>query len=156
MRRRTSRVLATFAALLATVLVAGSAQAAAPPEWESLAADVAQPWPGLIDERGRYPDYVQGAPQLLPPPVLGYALLQTGLRTNRAALIDTGLRTLNAAVQDIPGDRENGVFHLFAVASAYNLAREHLAGDPLFAEHRTAWERWLEKAPLRFLPHTEH
>src|SRR4051794_6831801 len=157
MRRRTSSVLAAaVAALLATVSVAGSAEAAAPPEWESLAADIAQPWPGLIDERGRYPDYVQGTAPPTPPPMLGYALIQTGLRTNRPELIDTGLRTLNAAVRDIRSDAKDGVFPLFAVVSAYNLAREHLADDPQFAEHRTEWERWLEKAPLRFLPNTHH
>ena len=156
MRRRNNRLLAALAGLLAVISVAGSARAAAPPEWESLAGEIAQPWPGLMDARGRYPDYVQGTEPLYPPPVLGYALIQTGLRTNRAELIDTGLRTLNAAVRDIPGDNENGVFHLFAVASAYNLARERLAGNALFSEHRAEWERWLKKAPLRFLPHTHH
>jgi hypothetical protein len=156
MRRWKRRLIAALAAVLAVVATAGSAQAATPPEWESLASEIAQPWPGLMDARGRYPDYVQGIPALYPPPVLGYALIQTGLRTSRPDLIDTGLRTLNAAVHDIPGDNENGVFHLFAVASAYNLARGRLDGNPLFSEHRAEWERWLEKAPLRMLPRTNH
>jgi hypothetical protein len=153
MRRRTS----LFLAVLAAVLVTGpAAEAAVPPGWDSLATDMAQPWPGLMDARGRYPDYVQGTDPLHPPPVLAYGLLQEGVRTGRRELVDTGLRTMNAAVRDIPADRETGVFHLFAVASAYNLARDELADQPLFMEHRDEWERWLKKAPLRFLPATNH
>jgi hypothetical protein len=147
------RFIAAAAVLLAT---AAPAHAAAPPDWTGLAADMAQPWPGLMDARGRYPDYVQGTDPEYPPPVLAYGLLQTGVRTGRHELIDTGLRTMNAAVRDIRPDNKDGVFHLFAVASAYNLARTELSDEPLFREHRAEWEAWLERAPLRFLPVTSH
>lgn len=153
MRRRITLSLAALAAALATP---HAAQASVPPAWDSLAADMAQPWPGLVDAHGRYPDYVHGGLAPNPPPVLAYALLQTGVRTGRPELIDTGLRTMNAAVHDIPADRKDGVFHLFAVASAYNLARQELPDHPLFKDHRAEWERWLERAPLRFLPATHH
>ncbi len=155
MRRRTS--LEIMLATVVLVFVAATpARAAAPPEWEALAGDIAAPWPGLIDARGRYPDYVQASDPNYPPPMLGYALIQTGLRTGDRAAVETGLRTLNHAVVDINPRAVSGVFHLCAVASAYNLARERLAGDPLFDRHRAAWERWLQRVPLRWLPHTHH
>jgi hypothetical protein len=67
MRRRHSLFLAVLAAVLTP---AAAAEGATPPEWDSLAAEMAQPWPGLMDARGRYPDYVQGEQPRNPPPVL--------------------------------------------------------------------------------------
>jgi hypothetical protein len=156
MRRRTRCWIAVFIAALSTAGSAASAPAAAPPEWDALAREIAEPWPALIDSRGRFPDYVQATDPQYPPPMLGYALLQTGLRNNRSDQVDTGLRALNAAVLDISPKDRAGVFHHFALASAYNVARERLADYPLFAEHRRDWEHWLRRVKLQWLPATDH
>jgi hypothetical protein len=138
------------------VLGASPAQAAAPPEWEALAAEIAEPWPALIDERGWFEDYIQRDDPKYGPPMLGYALIQSGLRNNRADQIDTGLRALNSTVRDTTPQGKIGVFHHFAIASAYNIAREHLTGNPLFTEHRAEWESWLKRVDLKWLHETDH
>lgn len=155
MRRRTRCWIAVLI-VLATALGAPSAQAAAPAEWTALAQEIAEPWPGLIDHRGWFEDYIQAKDPAYGPPMLGYALLQSGLRNGRADQIDTGLRALNSTVRDTEPQGKVGVFHHFAIASAYNLAREQLAEHPLFAEHRGEWERWLKTVDLKWLPETHH
>jgi len=156
MRRGARCWIAVFIAVATAAAATSPAQAAAPPEWTALARDIAEPWPGLIDARGRFPDYVQAKDPEYGPPMLGYALLQSGLRDGRPDQIDTGLRALNSTVRDTSPRGKLGVFHFFAIASAYNLARAHLAADPLFAEHRAEWERWLKRVDLKWLPDTGH
>ena len=153
MRRRTRRWIAVVIAL-AGALTHTPAQAATPPEWDALAREIAEPYPALINSSGGFPDYVQPVDSGNPRPMLGYALLQAGLREGRTEWIDAGLRTLTRTARLINPKDKVGVFHLFAMASAYNLAREHLPDHPRFRAGRESWERWLKRNPLRFLPNT--
>ena len=154
MRRRTRCQIALIAALV--TIGTAQAQAATPPAWDALSQEIAEPWPGLIGPRGRFPDYVQATDPPYAPPMLGYALLQSGLRNGRPDQVETGLSVLNYAVRDIKPQGSDGVFHHFAIASAYNLARDQLADHPLFMRHRRAWERWLQRVDLKWLPATRH
>src|SRR5215213_3967718 len=99
MGRRTRSWIAVAAAV-AGLLAAGDAHAAAPAEWKSLAREIADPWPELIDQRGHAEDYVQKEDPQYGPPMLGYALLQSGLRDDRRDLVDAGLRALNSTVRE--------------------------------------------------------
>ena len=120
---------------------------------EALARDIAAPRPGLIDARGRYPDYVQATDPQYPPPMLGYALIQTGLRTGTARRSETGLRTLNHSVVDIHPRSVSGCSSPCARSRGLQpRPLERLPEDPLFARHRAAWERWLRRVPLGGCP----
>jgi hypothetical protein len=126
-----------------------------------LARQMAAPWPPLQLPEGTFPDYLHGDQ----PPrstrygeaVLGYSLVQTGLREGDEALIDAGLRGLEWFVgrSDLQRDHPS-VFATAFVASAYNLARRRLDDHPRFAHARPAWERWLRRAKLLWLPDTGH
>jgi hypothetical protein len=75
--------------------------------------------------------------------------------------VDAGLGGLRWAIQHPDRrDREPSVFEAFALASAYNLARRQLAGDPHFSFLRPYWENWLRGVrPLllgRRLPFHNH
>lgn len=125
----------------------------------ALARQMAAPWPPLQFPEGTYPDYLHGDQ----PPrstrygeaVLGYSLVQTGLRESDEAMIDAGLRGLEWFVRrrDLQRDHPS-VFANAFVASAYNLARRRLDDHPRFAGARTVWERWLRRAELLWLPDT--
>jgi hypothetical protein len=145
-----------IAVLIVVLSATSGADAAAPPEWDALAREIAEPWPGLIDERGWFEDYIQADDPKYGPPMLGYALIQSGIRYRRQEQIDTGLRALNSTVRDTEPKGKIGVFHHFAIASAYNLVRVHQADNPLFNDHRSDWERWLKTVDLKWLPHTDH
>ena len=127
----------------------------------ALAREMAAPWVALQLPEGTFPDYLHGDK----PPrstrygeaVLGYALMQTGLREEDEATIDAGLRALDwfVARRDLQRDHPS-VFANAMVASAYNLARRRLDDHPRFAAGRDAWERWLRRAGLLWLPDTRH
>ena len=146
----------TVVAGLSGLFGSTAAHAAVPPEWDALARDIAEPWPGLVDERGWFEDYIQAKDPQYGPPMLGYALIQSGIRNGRQDQIDTGLRALNSTVRDTTPKGKIGVFHHFAIASAYNLARVHLTENPLFADRRREWERWLKTVDLKWLHETDH
>lgn len=125
----------------------------------ALAREMAEPWPRLQLEEGTFPDYLHGD---RPPrstrygeAVLGYALMQTGLRENDEDAVDAGLAGLNWFIgrRDLQRDHPS-VFANAFVASAYNLARRRLDDHPGFAAARPAWERWLSRATLLWLPDT--
>ena len=127
----------------------------------SLCREMAAPWPGLQFANGTYPDYLHHdeapASTRYGEAMLGYGLLMTGVRENDDALIDAGLRGLAWFVQQTALQRDHpSVFANAAVASAYNFARAHVAGRPLFDHARHDWEHWLQRATLLWLPDTAH
>ena len=127
----------------------------------SLCRAMAAPWPGLQFANGTYPDYLHHdeapASTRYGEAMLGYGLLMTGVRENDDALIDAGLRGLTWFVQQTALQRDHpSVFANAAVASAYNFARAHVAGRPLFDHARHDWEQWLQRATLLWLPDTAH
>ena len=127
----------------------------------SLCRAMAAPWPGLQFANGTYPDYLHHdeapASTRYGEAMLGYGLLMTGVRENDDALIDAGLRGVNWFVAQTALQRDHpSVFANAAVASAYNFARAHVTGRPLFDNARDDWETWLRHAKLLWLPDTGH
>ena len=125
----------------------------------SLCQQMAAPWPGLQFANGTFPDYLHHdeapASTRYGEAMLGYGLLQTGVREHDDALIDAGLRGLGWFVAQTDLQRDHpSVFANAAVAAAYNVARRGATGRPLFAAARADWERWLRRATLLWLPDT--
>lgn len=132
------------------VCVSTPASAAAPAEWTQKAAEIAAPWPGLQEPDGRFRDYVIARDPTddrddYGDPMLGYGLLLTSMRTGDAALADSALRALEYSLDRAGRSPSTQVFHQLAVVSAYNLAREHQAGHPVFIRARARWEDVLRR-----------
>jgi hypothetical protein len=145
-----------FAAFAATMATPAQAKTAA--DWRALADRIAAPWPKLQKGEGELIDYMDeytnpgGKPggTRYGDALMGYALIQTGLRQNNRAYIDTGIRSLSWATDPnryfAPDARsDDSVFEQWGVAAAYNLARVKLKGDSVWEKHRDRWETWLKK-----------
>ena len=118
-----------------------------------LAAAMARPWTRLQQRSGRF---AAGGPSPYGDAVIGYALLEQGLRARDRALADSGLRALDYASARVSQRGADSVFANLALASAYNLARRNLGRDPAFTHRRAGWERSLEQIRLIRLPATTH
>ena len=138
------------AAALAVLALATRAPEPAPArgdvaEWHDMANDIAEPWQGLQKSNGQLRDYMdERFGSRYGDSVMGYALIQTGLREGDDAAVETGMRAITFAVGKF---REKpSSFEHFAIAAAYNLARRRLDDDDYFREVRPKWERWMRKA----------
>jgi hypothetical protein len=149
--------LAAILAIATVALVAAPAHASTA-EWRALAAQMAAPWPGLSKGDGELIDYMDeytnpgGKPggTRYGDALMGYGLIQTGLREKNQELIDTGIRSVSWATDPnryFPPEArsDDSVFEQWGVSAAYNLARAKLDGDPLFEKFRERWETWLRK-----------
>ena len=143
-------------ALLA-VLVAPAPAQAARSDWVELARGMAAPWPGLQQSDGEFPDYTDdeipnqyGDGTRYGDAVLGWALIQRGLKQDDQELIDAGV---DAVVFAIGSHRrrlhvhEPSVFEAMAVAGAYNLITKHQPRHPEFRQNRRAWRAYLRRVP---------
>jgi hypothetical protein len=102
---------------------------------------MASPWPKLQRRNGIYPNWIGGNSRYAEA-LLGYALLQRGVRERDRRLINSGLRGVTIAVKRSRRARES-VFENFAVASAYNLARRSLSRNRTFRRVRARWQAFL-------------
>jgi hypothetical protein len=137
-----------FLALLVALPAAASADDTA-----ALTRDIAAPWPGLQRDDGSYYDYLKphGGGRYSEA-MLALALLQVGLREGDDRLVGSGLRGVGFALAH--GERQAvdpSVFETFALATAYNVARGRLTGDPRFEALRATWEEWLRRVRPAFL-----
>ena len=119
--------------------------------WRELARRMAAPWVRLQRPDGRFPDYTDRYIPGLPDTrygesVLGYALLQTGIREGDNRLLDAGLKAI-AYVANRPRQEHHraSVFEDMAMAAAYNLARRRIPDHPLFRLTRRSWEAFLRR-----------
>jgi hypothetical protein len=158
-----------FCLLSAVVALAAApaAHAAAPPSWGSFAHAVGNSWTAQQMGNGTFRDYVYGgrvsfcakrhcAPGLgnarYGESVLGYSLIQTGLRTGDSGMVNSGLRAIDYIVGRADLQRKLPTnFESMAVAGAYNVARHKLAKRPLFARHRAQWVRWLKRVKPQWI-----
>jgi hypothetical protein len=157
MRLRT----AGLALVLYLAALTGAAHAQDRDQWRALAREMAAPWPAIQQEKGNYPDYLDGivyggnrpqdwAGTRYGDALMGHALIQVGLRDGERSFVESGFRAVSFATDPnrvhppIPVVRPS-VFEFWAVASAYNLARRRLADDPLFDRHRARWEAFLRR-----------
>jgi hypothetical protein len=145
-------------AILIAAFAAPAAHAQTAADWRGLASEIASPWPNLSKGDGELIDYMDeytnpgGKPggTRYGDAVMGYALIQTGLRDGNTALIDTGIRSISWATDPnryFPPEArsDDSVFEQWGVSAAYNLARVRLAGYELFERFRERWETWLRK-----------
>jgi hypothetical protein len=146
---------AALAAVFMTVPATASGQDRR--DWSAYARSVAAPWPQLQKSTGELIDYMDeytnpgGKPggTRYGDALMGYALVQTGLRSGDRSMIDTGMRSISWATDPerefLNGARSDpSVFEQWGVAGAYNLLRKRLDGDPGFEQHRGRWEDWLK------------
>jgi len=86
--------------------------------------------------------------------MMGFALLQVGVREGTPRETRAGLAGVDAAVRSTRWGASVSSFEVLAVASSYNLARGRLAGNAQFARMRPRWETWLRhKARIDALNH---
>jgi hypothetical protein len=120
-----------------------------------LSERMAELWPDAQKESGHFRSAVGGGTRF-GDAMVGYTLLQTGVRTHDDRLIDSGLRGLTFALDSGRLPSRQSVFETLAVAGAYNLARRHLSSNTRFKDSRRIYEKFLRSArPLR-LPATRN
>ncbi|MGI8594411.1 MAG: hypothetical protein ACR2ML_08645 [Solirubrobacteraceae bacterium] len=159
------RLILLLVALLAAGAVgAPAAGAAAPEEWRALARQIADPWPALQNREGWYPDYIYGGGKAFctrrtcrkglgnaryGESLLGYGLIQTGLREGDQRLVDSGLRAISYIVAQ-PGLQQKlpTSFEGMAVASAYNLVKARQPDNPIFRDNLRSWEAFMKRQPV--------
>src|SRR4051812_20706894 len=139
---RVGLLLATAAIAVAAVVAylwlspVTPTEAAAPTRWRSLAEEIAVNWTGNQNRNGTFRDYVYGGHVSFclrlrcrkglgnaryGESVLGYAMVETGLRSHDTRLVDAGLRAINYIVRHRKLQRKRPTnFESMAVASAYN------------------------------------
>jgi len=133
-------------------------------DWRDLAYDIAAKWPGLQTQDGWYRDYIYGGGRSYcyqpvcranlgnaryGESVLGYGLIQVGLREGDQRLVDSGIKAITSVVTKPRLQREfPTAFEGMAVAASYNLLRVQLPGDLRFVEARPSWERFMRRQPV--------
>jgi hypothetical protein len=169
-RRGAGAVVVLVAAAALVVVLAASvaddrgAAAAHTSRWAALADRMAAPWPSLQHRDGELVDYTDRLPGAFGrhvgtrygDAVMGYALLQAGLREGDRRLIRTGIRAVSVASDPTRRPHRPSVFENLGVAASYNLGREHLAHDPDFARVRPRWAAWLRRMTIVNLRNTRH
>ena len=150
------RLVCVLVALASVAGLASASAASAAADPVLLSRQIAAPWPAMQRSNGSFPDYLQrrGRPfrSLYGDAMLGYGLIQNGLRDGDSRAIDSGLKGVTRAVRDPgPSDAKKNAFEDLAVAAAYNLARERLAADPRFASVRGAWEGYIRRSRFQDL-----
>ncbi len=118
--------------------------AATGPELE-LARRLASPWPALQRPNGRFVDALQpgGRPRRHACAVLGYGLLLTGANHHDRRLIRSAVRAISAATRSFDPWYATRGFKVWAVAAAYNVARERLRHRRAVRAAMPRWARWL-------------
>ncbi|MDP8943734.1 MAG: hypothetical protein M3N16_06420, partial [Actinomycetota bacterium] len=147
---RAACLVAAVGAWLGLFLGASAATAAAA-DVAGLARSVARPWPDLQRADGSFPDEVAEIAREPRDPygnaMLGYALLDHGLREGDEQSISSALRAVGYAIRH-PDVGHRAIFEDLPLASAYNLARARLADDPRFTALRADWEARLRRIRL--------
>jgi hypothetical protein len=148
---RTKGLFVTVA-LLAAMLAAGAGPAAASPEAEALAAEVAAPWTSLQAANGAFGGYEPvGASARYGEAVMGLGLLQAGVRDENDALVGAGLAAISYVLTQDPAVRGASAFENWGLAAAYNVARRQLRRDARFLALRSAWRSRLRALTPIFL-----
>ncbi|MEA2308488.1 MAG: hypothetical protein QOI65_774 [Thermoleophilaceae bacterium] len=124
--------------------------------------DLASPWlnPGVqrppgAHFAGNYREPVSGGTRY-GDSLLGYTMILTGLRTHHFDRIRSGLRALAFSVPRATLHTRPSIFEIIGIAGAYNLARHHLAREPLFTRQKAQWEEYLKHVKLIRLPATTY
>jgi hypothetical protein len=123
----------------------------------SLARQIAAPWPDRQAKNGHLRDDIAGVSNY-GDAVMGYALLDEGLRERDPRIVTTGLRAIRFATSrgSLPNDATS-VFQNMAVGFAYNLAQQKLRRDGRWTKIRHTVESFIRRQGLvRLNPHPDH
>src|SRR4051794_31953304 len=105
---------------------------------------VAAVWAGRQDVHGAFRDPQTGRAQGgYGNVMIGYGLLRAGVRRHDERLIRAGVHGVDTALGEPVAQR--GVFDLLSMATAYNFAHAHLAGNAAFAAARPRWAHYLRE-----------
>lgn len=153
-RKHPLRVFATVLAIAAiAALAAGSAPVRAAPLTDpaTFAQQTAEPWLARQRANGTFVDYLprRRKGDTYGTSMMGYALLDQGIRTGSPAALEGGLRAIGFAARRAAARGRHRyrrvVFDNLALASAYNLARRNLRGNPQFERIAPVWRRALRR-----------
>lgn len=126
--------------------------------WANFSDRVAASWMGRQAFDGTYADVLAppGAHSRYGESMLGYAMVQAGLRRGDRRLLNAGVRGVDAAVRE-NGFRRHGdaPFENLAIAAAYNVLRQRDPAQPRFRARRRAWEAYLESRTLLYLDESD-
>ena len=146
-----ARIAFSLAAVLAGLTFATPpASAQVESRWRAFSREMAAPWPDIQRETGNLPDYLDGLNNPYEgtrygDAMMGWGLLQVGIRDNEPRLINAGLAAVEYATSKQRHWGRPSVFETMALASAYNVVREPLAEHPRFRRLRKQWENWLRR-----------
>jgi hypothetical protein len=124
------------------------------PSTDELARQVAAPWIGVQRPDGTFPEYRPGTRKRdrYGTAMLGYGLLEFGLRAQDDAATGAGLRALGrAAAHPEPALPVRVIFQNLAVAAGYNAAWPRLKDDPRFQRVAPAIRRRLRRMRVEVL-----
>ena len=127
-------------------------------EARAMAKRIAKPWHhGRQYDDGRFKDEV-GGESAYGEAVLGYSLIDIGLREHDSRLVTVGLRAMHYATNRYSS--ANGaisVFQNMAVGFTYRLAQKKLRDDERWARIRPTVESFIRRQPLvRLAPSPDH
>jgi hypothetical protein len=119
----------------------------------SLATALAAPWPRLQRLDGEFDDVLRRGRRRgrYAAAVLGLALLNLAIRNHDSQLRATAFRALSVPLRLSRGWHGSSVFETWAMATAYNLGRRLLSGDPGFVAIRQDLEHWLRRVRPKHL-----
>jgi hypothetical protein len=119
----------------------------------SISRQIAAPWPDRQYGNGRFVDEV-GRHSAYGEAVLGYALVDAGVREHTPAWVRTGLRALRYAAGR---QSETSVFQNMAVGLAYRFAERRLRHDDGWRRIRSTAEDFMRRQELQHLdPYNPH
>jgi hypothetical protein len=147
----TAHARATATVALACLAIAAPASAAKD-RFDPLADTIADHAVALQRADGKFPDYIAkvrpGGRDAYGPAVMGYGLLQSGLRRGERRVTEAGLRAVTYAAQHRINRQ---IFADMAIAGAYDLAQRKLSGDPDYLAVQSIWERHLRREKFTLL-----
>src|SRR4051794_20865875 len=147
----TAQGRATFMVALVCLAIAAPASVAND-RFEPLADTIAGHAVALQRADGSFPDYIAkarpGDRDEYGPAMMGYALLQSGLRRGERRVTAAGLRAVTYAAQHRINRQ---IFADMAIAGAYDLAQRKLSRDPDYLAVQPIWERHLRREKFTLL-----
>ena len=140
---------AALAGALGGPLPAAEADRAA---WTSLSRELAAPWPAQQRRDGRFIDaFREDGSSRYGDAMLGLGLLQNAARDRNRRQVGSALRALDATARLYEPWFPTRAFKRWAVATAYNLAKEKLRHIPAVRRSMRRWARWLGHTRLDYI-----
>ena len=120
-----------------------------------LSNQMAKPWPAVQKKDGRYRSAVGGGTRY-GDALLGYVLLEHGLREDNDELVGSAMRALSFAVPRLGTHARQSIFEALGIVGAYKLLLKERPDDPVFKRLRPKMEEYLRTFELVRLPATTY